>query len=356
MRKIAIRTIGAIVVAAAVVLGIMAFMEYRSWNKPWGTADQQFNIEISEGMNARQIGNLLVENGVLKNTTLFLILADLRGFGEKLKAGEYLVKGTQSPYEIVEMFAEGKNYLRSLVVPEGFTQIDIAKALEGLQVCKKEDFLKECLSRNIFKFVVVQAPGGANAACEGILFPDTYFFIKNQETERIFDRMSNHFQKEWEKILEDAFKIKANGWWWQEGGASESQQTHRVVVLASIIEKEAKHDEDRPLIASVFVNRMKKNMPLQADSTIHYALEDWSRSLQLSDLEFDSPYNTYKNVGLPPAAICNPGEASLRAAAMPADSEYLYFLTMKDGSAQFSMTNEDHIKLKIEMKRQKGAE
>ncbi len=351
MRKLFIRGLVFLIILVVLGAAVLGYLEYRKWNTPWGEEGQSFRIEIAEGKGARQIAALLVEKGVIENTTMFLILADLRGFADKLQAGEYQIKGTQTPCEVITMFAEGKHYYRSLLIPEGYTQVQIAEALEELEICTKEAFLEECQSRDVFPFVIVQAPGGANAACEGVLYPQTYFFEKNQETIRIFDRMVRYFNEKWDEILNEALAVKETGWWWEDKEAGPKKEVHNVVVLASIIEKEAKKDEDRAKIASVFVNRIKKNMALQADSTIHYILQDWSRSIQVKDKEIDSPYNTYKNKGLPPAAICNPGEASLRAALQPADTDYLYFITTKDGSARFSKTYEEHLKLKRELLR-----
>ncbi len=353
MKKKIVLSLGIVGLLALIALIGFGFYQYHKWTTPWGEEDQQFRVEIKEGMSAREIADLMVEKGVIDNSTMFLILADLRGFSKKLKAGEYQIKGTQSPYDVIDMFATGRHYLRSLVVPEGFTQLQIAERLEEQEICSKEDFLDACHTRNIFSFVIAQAPGGANAASEGILFPDTYFFIKGQEPLRCFDRMRRRFDSTWQEIYDEHVGDDETGFWWYDENSSAQKMMHEIVIMASIIEKEAKHDEDRPKMASVFVNRLKENMTLQADSTIHYILQDWSRSLNVSDLDINSPYNTYKNKGLPPAPICNPGKPSLEAALAPTETDFLYFITMKDGSARFAETHEEHVQLKMEMKRER---
>lgn len=166
--------------------------------------------------------------------------------------------------------------------------------------------------------------------------------------------------KKFEEVIKSLYdtaqeKSKERGtpWWWESETDSYTVQVHRIVVLASIIEKEAKKKEDRPLIASVFVNRIKKNMPLQSDSTIHYLLNDWSKPLTLDDLKVDSVYNTYSNPGLPPAAICNPGKDSLQAAMMPADTNYLFFISMIDGETKFTDSYDEFLGWKNQLKQEK---
>lgn len=347
--------IGLIVIAA---MGGFLYSEYSKWTSAWGESpEDDFIINIEEGKTATEIADMLAERGVLHNTNMFLVMADLRGFAEDLKAGEYMIRGASSPVQLLDMFAIGWNYRHRLVIPEGFTQGDIANRVDEMEICSREDFLAEChLRNNIFPFVIAQAPDGGNAACEGVLFPETYEFIKNTPPERVVNRMFRTFDAVWEEISQEALAANPEKtWWWQDETVGQQKRLHNVVVLASIIEKEVKRDEDRAKVASVFVNRLKKNMPLQSDATIHYAIQDWNRPLTKKDLEMDSPYNTYKNPGLPAAAICNPGEASLRAAAMPEDTSYVFFITMPNGETRYSTTHDEHVKLKQEMKRQRQA-
>ncbi len=346
----------AILILIAAVVSWKVYSEYRLWTSAWGTERDTFIIEIEEGKSAHQIADMLKSKGALHNTTMFLIMADLRGIGGKLKAGEYQIKGTQSPYEILDMLATGRQYFRSLIIPEGFTQLEIAQRCAETEICSATDFLSQCRERNVFSFVIAQAPGGSSASIEGILYPDTYYLFKNTPSVKVVDRMIKKFE-EVIKLLFDTAKEKSKErgtpWWWESETDSYTVQIHRVIVLASIIEKEAKKMEDRPLIASVFVNRIKKNMPLQSDSTIHYLLNDWTRPLTLDDLKVDSVYNTYANPGLPPAAICNPGKDSLQAAMMPEDTNFLFFISMNNGETKFTGSYDEFLGWKNQLKQEK---
>ncbi len=350
MKKKIILGIVAGVGLLVLILGIFAFVEYRKWTTAWGTDEDTFYINIEKGWTARTIANSLYEKGAIPNTAGFLMMADLRGFATKLRAGEYEINGASSPIEIVNMIAIGYAYRHNVVVPEGFTQLQIAERCDKLGVCSKEDFLQQCRSENYFQFVIAQAPENANASVEGILFPDTYELEKNTPPEKITNKMVRRFEQVFNKIKTKATEDKEKTWWWMDDQYGSTQQIHRVIVLASLVEREAKRPEDRPLVASVFVNRLKKNMPMQADSTIHYALNDWSRPLTKKDLELDSPYNTYKNNGLPPAAICNPGKAALEAALTPPDTTYLYFISFPNGETKFTSTYDEFLKLKQQLK------
>lgn len=353
MGKAAFKIFLGIFVILVAVLGGWGAIQYYEWNRPWNEGIEPFMIEVPEGKSARWIGEQLKEKGIISNTDLFLVIADLRGIGDKLKAGEYEIKGTYTPYEVLDLLARGEAYRRALVIPEGYTQVQIAEACEKLEICTKAEFLEECRLNDIFAFVVSQAPNNANAACEGILYPDTYYFIRNTPAERVFHRMLRHFESVWMELMALDEVENTPDLWWKDETKADLMQQHNVIVLASIIEREAKTDEDRPLIASVLVNRLQKDMPLQADCTIRYALSDWTQPLTLSDLEIDSPYNTYKHKGLPPAAICNPGKASLRAALLPPKTDYFYYQANDKGETFFHQTHEEHVNLKNQIKRER---
>lgn len=359
MRKKIFKLVLVLIILVAAIAGWKVYSEYRLMTSPWGTENDTFYIDIEEGKTAHQIADILVQKKVLHDTTTFLITADLRGLGQKLRAGEYQIAGTQSPYEILDMLATGKQYYHPLVIPEGFTQLDIAKRCAESLICDATAFLDQCRQMSLFSFVIAQAPGGANAAVEGVLYPDTYYLFKNTPPIKVLDRMTKRFEDVVRTLHDDALaKSKERGtpWWWESETASFDVQIHRITVLASIVEKEAKRSEDRPLIASVFVNRIKKQMPLQADSTVHYAINDWSRSLTSEDLKTESAYNTYVNPGLPPAAICNPGKDCLQAAMQPADSNYLFFIAKNDGQTKFTASYDEFLTWKNQLKSEKKAE
>jgi len=156
----------------------------------------------------------------------------------------------------------------------------------------------------------------------------------------------------WEELMTPIMEQPDLKLWWKPGENATTKHMHDVVVLASIIEKEVAKEEDRPLVASVFVNRLKKNMPLQSDATVRYFTQKYNEPLTKADLEADNPYNTYKNTGLPAGAIGNPGKSALRAAMQPPETEYLFFISMPNGETKFSRTHDEHVKLKQEMKAQ----
>lgn len=357
MRKFFMRTVLIVLVLAVVITGMYVYNEYRLWNRPWNPNQPPVLIDIEEGKSARQIATQLKDLGVVHNIYTFLIVADLRGMSDKLQAGEYELKGTQSPYEILDMIAKGERYLRSIVIPEGLRQPQIIERFAEKEICPPEELEEFFRINSIFRFVIAQAPDGSNAALEGALFPDTYYLQRNTPTIKVFERLTRRFDSVFNELLKEAEKKEeetGKTWWWKDNqDLAYQQQTHQAVVLASIVEKEARRAEDRPLVASVFVNRLKKKMPLQADSTIHYAINDWSRPLTLNDLEVDSPYNTYKNTGLPPAAICNPGKACLQAALMPPETDYLYFISMPNGETKFTANYNEFLQWKQQMKQER---
>lgn len=355
MRKKIIWGIFGLLLVVGTIAALFLYSEYRFWTSPWGKPDEVYLIEIEDGKSARDIANILKEKGVIRNVRMFLILADLRGIGTKLKAGEYELKGSQTPSEILDLLATGYAYRHALVVPEGFTQLDIAKRCEELGICTRDAFLEECGQKILFRSVVAQAPENQNPALEGGLFPDTYYFIKNTPPVKVVDRMVKNFNDKITGMIDDVNKKAEESQrtlWWKEEGLSSIEQFHKALVLASIVEKEAKKPEDFGKIASVFVNRLKKNMPLQSDATIHYSISNWTRAINNEDKEIDSAYNTYKIPGLPPAAICNPGEAAIKAVMLPDETTYLYFITNGDKDTIFSSTYDEHINARKQLRKE----
>lgn len=335
----------ALIVVAA--LGVVFYSAWKGWTSPWGTADQQFLIEIERGMTAEQIGELLLTKGVLKGTTFFLIMADLRGFGGSLKAGEYMIRGDQSPAEVVGMIGDGQIYRHPILIPEGVTRQQIAEVLEKHRICTGEEFLR-ATSGGVKQDVGLQGGPAAAPTVEGYLFPDTYHWERNVEPDRILKRMMRRFNQVYLELTEE---VQESERWWQ---IEEDGSVLALVTVASLVEREAKRSEDRPLVASVFRNRLKKDMPLQSEATIRYITDNWQTALTKEDFEIDSPYNTFKNKGLPLSPICNPGRESLRAAMRPAKSDYLYFMATGDGKTEFSTTLREHNEMRKRV-RQEGA-
>ena len=216
--------------------GGYAYAKYAEWNRPGvqkaGISWLRFLKEIR-----RWIAQELQKHDVISDINTFLIIADLRGLAIRTKAGEYEIKGASTPYEKMDMLATGYAYRRALTIPEGFTQTQIGEACEQLEICTREDFLQTCRDNDVFTFAVAQAPGGANAAVEGILYPETYYFIKDTPPIKVFDRMRNTFAAVWDELMAEPEIANATGLWWQSDEYDPAVQQHRVIIMASLIEK-----------------------------------------------------------------------------------------------------------------------
>jgi len=292
-------------------------------------------VEIPYGTSTWKISYILYEKGVIRNPISFIILHIINK--DKLEAGEYEFNGYVSPWEAYKKIARGEHKLYRIVIPEGSDIYDIAKILEEKGICKGEDFIKYATS-----YEVVRKYGLYSYSMEGFLFPDTYFFSKNTHPLRIIDVMFSNFM---EKTADLRPLLKEKGL---------SLETW--VIIASMIEKETYRDEERPLIAAVIYNRLKRKMKLQIDPTVIYALKrngKWRGVLLRSDMEIDDPYNTYRYFGLPPSAIANPGLASLKAALNPAPVNYLYFVATPSGKHIFSSSYRKHVNHIIKIRKYK---
>ncbi len=277
------------------------------------------------------ISHQLESAGVVSSAWIFRRLGTLMGDWEDVKAGDYQLTSGMSAQEIFTVLKSGLSSTVPIVVPEGRNLYQIADMLEA----------NGMMSRNAFLTIAKQpSPEGADlyrrlglkSSLEGYLFPDTYFVTKQTSPYELVSRMVLSFEKAW--TPEFAARAKDLG-----------LTRHQVVTLASIIEKETGASLERPLISSVFHNRLKKHMRLQSDPTTIYGI--WTRfngNLRRSDLTEDTPYNTYARYGLPFGPIGNPGLESLRAALYPEKSEYLYFVSRNDGTHQFTRTFEEHSK------------
>jgi UPF0755 protein len=275
------------------------------------------------GSSTGRIADELARNGVIRNAQAFLALHYARP-GRKIKAGEYEFSSGANALEVMNRLVKGDVVKHTVVVPEGYNLFDIAQAVEGAGLGKAEDFIK--VARTETSLVKGWAPQATSL--EGYLFPDTYEFMRTQTMHDIAATMVHRFEREARAI-----------------GLNEN--VHLTVTLASIVEKETAVAEERPTVASVYQNRLSKRMALGADPTVIYAalLDGHYRgTIYQSDLQANSPYNTYKFAGLPPGPIANPGRAALQAAIKPAETNYIYFVAVGDGSGRhhFSASYEDH--------------
>ncbi len=283
-------------------------------------------VEFPKGASLREIASKLETEGLIRSRYVFTLLSWVRDRSRGLKAGEYRLSPAMSPEAILEVLARGEVVQHALTIPEGYSVREIAAAIERAgfgparqveAVASDPAFLKR------FQIPVHSA--------EGYLFPETYHFTKRTVPPKILSRMVLTFRERFKPEMVALAKKR-------------SLSVHQVVTLASIIERETAVPAERPLIAAVYLNRLKRRMRLQADPTVLYALNRTSGALTRQDLHVDSPYNTYRTRGLPPGPIASPGLESLDAVLHPAPVGYLYFVARGDGSHIFSRTLKEHLK------------
>jgi len=300
----------------------LAFGGWLAWAvlTPVTPAEQKF-VLLRPGYSTRKIAAELKAAGVIKSDRAFLIWHYLRR-GRSMKAGEYLFEKTATLREVHDRLARGDIFVHTVVIPEGYTMFDIAQAIEQVGLGTQEDFLK--VVQNETELIQDLAPQAKTL--EGYLFPDTYEFTRTQSMREIVTAMVHHFRQVANTI----------------GLTTDMDQT---VIMASIVEKETAAPEERPMVASVYYNRLTRRMALDADPSVIYAklLEGtYQGALHHADMQIKSPYNTYRYPGLPPGPIGNPGRSSLEAAMHPARSEYLYFVSDGNGRHRFARSLEEH--------------
>ncbi len=289
-----------------------------------GFKGKQF-FEIQYGTPLRNIGALLQHQGIIRSQTIFEIYTRFEPQDRVLKAGRYRVGPGMSLPQVIEELRKGTPFQSRVTVPEGFTVQEIVNLLSSKGLVNRKRFLKELDNRQLFQEILGNLP--LNNKMEGYLFPDTYYFEIGNET-AIITTMLRRFKQVFVKYFPEIPLEKSSD----------------LVILASLVEKEAKKATERPIIAGVFQNRLQKGFPLQSCATVEYALGVHKEHLSLQDIAIQSPYNTYLHQGMPPGPIANPGLASLQAAATPAKVTYMYFVAQPDGTHSFSNTFEQHLK------------
>jgi UPF0755 protein len=288
-------------------------------------------IAIPSGANAQEIADFLHENGIVRDQKEFLFWLRISGQEKHLRSGTYTLYKYKNPLFVIGELSDGGFSDVTVTIPEGATIRETACILAAQGLVNQDMFVALC-ERSDY----VRAFGVKGTTLEGYLFPDTYSFSHSQNDSQIVATFINNFKKH-----SAHFDI------------GNTDSLYRIVILASLVEKEAKFEDERPIIARVFLNRIQQNRPLESCATVLYALkaldpEKYHDKKQLleRDLRVASPYNTYTNLGLPPGPICSPGERSLTAAVSPADVDYLYFVSMGNGHHHFSLTYKEHIAAK----------
>ncbi len=291
-------------------------------------------VVIEPGWNSRNIARHLEDQGVIRSRMVFRLYIRWREIGNLLHAGTYQLSPSQSMVEITETLRKGVPDFVRLVVPEGYTSQMIGKLLLDKKMVDSDDF-----SRIVSDVAADLHPWDrSRETLEGVLFPDTYKVAPNEDCETVIRLMVQNFSRKMnDDRLERCEQIKMS--------------LEEVIILASIVEKEARYDSERPLIASVFLNRIKKTMKLESCATVQYVFGTPKARLTYDDLKIESPYNTYLHTGFPPGPICNPGLASIDAVLTPANTGFLYFVLGPDGKHVFSRTLAEHNRTKKRLKR-----
>lgn len=298
-------------------------------------------ITIQKGSSVRTIAILLENEHLIKNNLVFRIYCKINK-KEKIIAGKYILNPSMSILQITDKLISGKVHIDTLrfTIPEGFEMRQIADKLSAEGIMTKEQFEKAVSAAAVeasYKYEFIKELPVRDNRLEGYLFPDTYDIYKNAAAEDVVGKMLGRF----DTVYTETFRQRAK----------ELDMTmDEVITLASIIEREAKHDDERKVISAVFHNRLKKKMMLQSCATIQYLLKERKEILTYKDLEIKSPYNTYKNIGLPPGPIASPGIKSIEAALYPENVDYLYFVAKNDGSHVFTRTYKEHINAQNKIK------
>jgi UPF0755 protein len=283
-------------------------------------------VEIPTGSGLSDIADRLAAHGIIDCEFLFMVAATLRQSTRDLKAGEYSFETSMSLIEVLAWLEQGHVILHKFTIPEGFTIKQIGRLVGKLNLADEAEFMRLAEDPELCSELGVEEP-----SLEGYLFPDTYKIAKGLPTKKVI------------RIMVDRFRDICLGELREEIAASQ-YDLRDLLIIASIIEKEALFEDEEPLIAGVIYNRLRRNMPLQCDVTIRYPLDNYGAHLTYADLEMNSPYNSYLFSGLPPTPICNPGFSAVRAALNPADTNYFYFVSMNNGRHKFSESLEEHNK------------
>ncbi|MCE5322481.1 endolytic transglycosylase MltG [bacterium] len=347
MKEIFVKAKPYVIVLAAVLVitGLWLFICLR----PISGDASSVRVVVLKGYTARDIGKSLDEQGLIRSPFVFVLACKAGGATEKLKPGVYELSRAMSMPQMIDHLVNGRTLESWVTIPEGFTTRQIADLLQSKQLTAGDAFLGLAFTAGSefpeYSFIY-------GSSLEGYLFPDTYLIARGTDAQGIARKMLDAFGRkviepnraEIEQTISDRFGL---------GKQSFAKGLNKLLILASMIEREAKVPGDRPLISAVLWNRLSKGMRLEVDATVTYMpgeSTDNKDKIYYGDLHKDSPYNTYTHAGLPAGPICNPGLASIKAAMHPADVDYLYYVARPDGSHHFSRTFQEHIAAKNSIK------
>ncbi|MBF0318498.1 MAG: endolytic transglycosylase MltG [Nitrospirae bacterium] len=317
MRKLAVVSVTTAVIAIAAFLVAELYVPVS-----YGKVDEE--VQIPRGCSLRRAIEMLKEKGILRGLSIVFYVARYKGVDRGLRPGFYAFKTGTTPLEVLAILSRGDTLKVKLMVIPGETMKDIAAKFPILNGSEAEEFLRLATNKEFLSTLDIKA-----ASAEGYLYPETYIFDKGLTPKEGITKMVQLLRKNYPPDLKAGLK---------RVGLTE----HQLLTLASIVEKEAKADSERPIIAAVYLNRLRIGMPLQADPTSIYGVKDFKEGVTATDVRNYTPYNTYKITGLPPGPIASPSLKSITAALNPADVPYLYFVSKKDGTHSFSETYTRH--------------
>lgn len=328
MRK-GLKILIALAVLLLVVAGASYFYVKIQLFSPLSGESLEKVFEIKEKQGVLSIVDNLKKEGLVKDKWLALGYLKFKKIDKKLRAGVYLLNKNLSSAEVLNLIASGKTAMKKITIIEGWTIKDIADYLDSRGIVKKDDFLTSAkFEKRDYSFLE------GSDSLEGYLFPDTYYISYKADSKEIIKKMLDNFDKKLDQKLRD--EITRQG-----------KSIKEIVILASIVEKEVSKEEDRKIVAGVFLKRISEDKPLEADSTINYITSKSLAQPTFGDTRIESEYNTYLNKGLPPGPISNPSLSSIKAAVYPEDSPYLYYLNRQDTKETiFSKTYEEHLENK----------
>jgi UPF0755 protein len=309
-----LKAIFVLVMLAAAAVGFYVYL-------PYGPGQETF-VDIAAGTGTQDMAAQLQQAGIIRSRYAFDAMR--LAHGGALKAGEYRFDHKATLIEVYSRIRRGDVYTRTLVIPEGYNIFDVAQAVEAAGLGSKAAFLEA--ERKNADLISQWSPGATSL--EGYLFPDTYRFSRHATPQMMLAIMVKRFGEKISKL-----------------GLGQNGDVSRVVIMASLVEKEVHIDAERPIVAGVFENRLVAGMPLQTDPAVIYASmlnKTWTGVIHQSELHSDSAYNTYVHGGLPPGPICNPGVAALKAALQPEKTDFMYFVADSKGSTQFSKDIKAH--------------
>ncbi len=319
--KIVLALLAALISAGA--LSVLFFYSY--CNSPAAGSAETF-ITIPRGSSLKTIARLLAEKQVVDYPALFRILVVMKKSDAGLKSGEYFFAKPLTPLDVLEKLTRGEVLTHPVTIPEGSSLTDIAALIEAAGFCSAEAVLAESGNTQLLRKL------GLESGLEGFLFPDTYRFSRHTDPAAIITTLARRCRS----VLRQE----------RSRAAHSSLSDREVIILASLVEKETARTEEKPLVAAVFLNRLKKNMRLECDPTVIYGVRqetpDFTGRLRTRHLRKKTPYNTYVIKGLPKGPICSPGREAIRAVFNPADVDYLFFVSRNDGTHRFSRTLREH--------------